>query len=120
MKNGGKLYKVSKLIAHEKYNQPHFAHDVGLILIDGEIEFSEKVKPIKYSNKFVEAGAELRVTGWGRLSAGGKIPQLLQVLDVNAISNKECASYHGLTVHDSHLCTFTQKGAFPIYLVFFM
>ena len=68
MKSGGKLYKVSKLTAHEKYNRPHFAHDIGLIEIDGEIEFNEKVQPIKYSNKFVKANKRLRVTGWGRLS----------------------------------------------------
>lgn len=68
LKSGGKLYPVSKLIAHEDYNQPHFANDVGLILIDGEIEYNEKVQPIKYSNKFVKGGTKLRVTGWGRLS----------------------------------------------------
>lgn len=68
LKNGGKQYPVSKLIPHEEYNKPSFANDVGLILIDGEIEFNEKVQPIKYSNKFVKAGTKLRVTGWGRLS----------------------------------------------------
>lgn len=68
LKSGGKQYPVSKLIAHEDYNQPSFANDVGLILIDGEIEYNEKVQPIKYSNKFVKAGTKLRVTGWGRLS----------------------------------------------------
>lgn len=59
---------MRKLIAHEKYNRPNFAYDIGLILIDGSIEFNEKVQPIKFSNKFVNEGAELRVTGWGRLS----------------------------------------------------
>lgn len=110
LKTGGTLYNVSKLIAHERYNQPHFAHDIGLILIDGTIEFNDKVKPIKYSNKVVPDGTPLMVTGWGRLSAGGQIPQLLQVLDLKAISNKECKKYHGLSVHNSHICTFTRKG----------
>lgn len=110
LKTGGTLYKVSKLIAHEKYNRPSFANDIGLILIDGEIEFKEKVQPIKFSKKFIKAGTKLRVTGWGRLSAGGQIPQLLQVLDVNAVSNAECQRYHGGTVHESHLCTLTRRG----------
>lgn len=68
LKSGGKQYKVSKLIAHEKYNQPHFAFDIGLILIDGEIEFNDIVQPIKYTDKFIKANTTLRVTGWGRLS----------------------------------------------------
>lgn len=67
LKAGGTRYKVSKLIAHEEYNHPHFANDIGLILIDGTIEFNEKVQPIKYTNNFVQGGAKLRVTGWGRL-----------------------------------------------------
>jgi Trypsin len=79
LKSGGKQYPVSKLIAHEDYNQPHFANDVGLILIDGEIEYNEKVQPIKYSNKFVKAGTKLRVTGWGRLSVSN-FSTLLKIL----------------------------------------
>lgn len=68
LKNGGRQYAVSKLIAHEEYNQPNFANDIGLILIDREIKFNKKVQPIKYSNKFIKAKAKLRVTGWGRLT----------------------------------------------------
>lgn len=68
LKSGGTSYKVHKFIAHENYNQPPFAYDIGLILIDGEIEFNEKVQPIKCSNKFVKAGSKLSVTGWGRFN----------------------------------------------------
>lgn len=68
LKSGGKFYQPEKFIAHEKYHHPSFSYDIGLILIDGEIEFNEKVQPIKYSTKFVEAGSKLRLTGWGRLS----------------------------------------------------
>lgn len=110
LRSGGQRYKVKKLIQHEKYNRPPFAYDIGLIRVDGRIEFNEKVQPIKYSNKFVEGGTHLQTTGWGRVSAGGPIPQMLQVLKVDAVTNEECYDYHGSTVHDSHLCTLTEEG----------
>lgn len=68
LKKGGSFYKAEKLITHEQYNQPHFAYDIGLIQVHGEIEFNEKVQPIKYSNKIIADGVSLQVTGWGRLS----------------------------------------------------
>lgn len=69
LNSGGQRYKVQKVIQHERYNQPSFANDIGLVRIDGRIKFNEKVQPIKYSNKFVDGGAELQTTGWGRLNA---------------------------------------------------
>lgn len=110
LKQGGQRYKVQKLIQHERYNQPPFANDIGLVRISGQIQFNEKVKPIKYSHKFVKGGTHLSTTGWGRLAAGGSIPQKLQVLQVDAVSNEECIAYHGDTVHDSHLCTLSNDG----------
>lgn len=67
LKQGGQRYKVQKLIQHERYNQPSFANDIGLIRINGQIQFNEKVQPIKYSNKFVKGGTHLSTTGWGRI-----------------------------------------------------
>lgn len=63
LKSGGIRYNVQKLIVHEKYNQPLLANDIGLLEVDGTIQFGEKVQPIKYSEKFVSEGARLLVTG---------------------------------------------------------
>lgn len=67
LKSGGKYYKAKKAIPHEKYHFPLFGNDIALIQVDQEIEFNEKVQPIKYSDEFIEEGSKLRVTGWGRL-----------------------------------------------------
>lgn len=63
----GTKYKPAKFIMHESYNYPNFAYDIGLIRTQTPIEFTEKVQPIKFSKKFIEAGTDLMVTGWGRL-----------------------------------------------------
>lgn len=67
LKSGGKYYKAKKAIPHEKYHFPLFGNDIALVQVDEEIEFNEKVQPIKYSDEFIEEGSKLRVTGWGRL-----------------------------------------------------
>lgn len=73
--SGGQRYKIKEMIRHEQYNQPSFANDIGLIRIDGRIEFNEKVQPIKYSDKFVEGGTHLQTTGWGRLNVSYNFEQ---------------------------------------------
>lgn len=66
--SGGTRYKSQKFIVNERYNQPSFANDIGLLRVNGKIELNEKVQPIKYSNEFVKGGTTLQATGWGRLS----------------------------------------------------
>lgn len=61
--SGGQRYKVKKLIQHERYNRPSFANDIGVVRIDGKIEFNEKIQPIKFSKKFVKGGAKLQTVG---------------------------------------------------------
>lgn len=68
LNKGGKYYKLKRTITHEQYNRPQFANDIGLIEVDGEIEYNENVQPIKYSDNEVPDDAEVQLTGWGRLS----------------------------------------------------
>lgn len=68
LKNGGVYYQVEKLIAHEKYNRPPFANDIALIRVQSTIQFNENVQPIELLREEVADGAELQLTGWGRLS----------------------------------------------------
>lgn len=61
------LYKPLKLIPNEHYNTPPFANDIGLILLAQNIKFDATMKPIKLSTKYVRPGANVRVTGFGKL-----------------------------------------------------
>lgn len=111
LKSGGTRYKVEKTFAHEKYNRPQFANDVAVIRVQGTIEFNDRVQPIELGNEEIEDGEEVILTGWGRLSAGGRLPQKLQMIKLKALSTKSCKkSILGRNVHDSHICTFTRRG----------
>lgn len=105
----GVQYVPETFIIHEDYDNPPFAYDIGLIRVQTPIEFSEKVRPIKYSAEEVPIGASLQATGWGYLKRNGVTPDNLQVLNVTSITNEECEK-KSKAVHESHLCTKSPYG----------
>lgn len=108
---GGKYYKVAKLQAHEHYNNPSFAYDIAVILLKDKIEFNDKVKAIELARDDVPDGAQVQLTGWGRLRAGGSSPTWLQIIKLDFISTQKCKEiYGGRNVHDTHVCTLTRVG----------
>ncbi|XP_055321370.1 chymotrypsin-1-like [Sitodiplosis mosellana] len=113
--SGGTQYEIEKVIRHESYGDPPYAYDIGLIQVKGSIEFNDKVKPIEYSADEVPEGSVAQLTGWGRLSTSGSVPDKLQVLNLTVISTPECREINGDTVHDSHLCTFNKAGEGACY-----
>lgn len=49
--------------------------------------------------------------GWGSLSAGGKLPTILQKINLTSITHEECTVQHGMTnVEFGHICTYTKQG----------
>lgn len=68
LESGGVKYKIAQAIKHEKYGTNGFSYDIGVLEVRKEIEFNEKVQPIKYSAEEVPAGAIAQLTGWGYTS----------------------------------------------------
>jgi len=112
LSKGGTLYQVKKFIFHVRYNSPRYANDIGLIKINGEIQFNELVQPIEYSDTVVTDNSVLELTGWGRLSAIGPIPQLLQTINLTYINYEECRKKfnYDSDVDIGHLCTLNKIG----------
>ncbi|XP_053676933.1 chymotrypsin-2-like [Anopheles nili] len=112
LKEGGQFYKVDKLFYHSRYNSPQFHNDIGLVRLEKPVEFSNLVQSIEYSEKAVPVNATVRLTGWGRTSAGGSVPTMLQSLNVVTLSNEECKAKSGNpeNVDVGHVCTLTKAG----------
>ncbi|XP_021698904.1 chymotrypsin-2 [Aedes aegypti] len=112
LKEGGRKYKASKFIVHNRYNNPQFHNDIALVKLAKKLEFSDGVKSIEYSNEPVPENAILTLTGWGLTSTNGRIPTKLQTIDLKYISNEECKQLHGggSEVSIGHICTLTKTG----------
>lgn len=73
LKGNGSYVGVEKLIYHERYNQPSFHNDIGLIKLNESLTFTNSVQPIEYSHAYVpDNEGPITLTGWGRLSVSNK------------------------------------------------
>lgn len=68
---GGDLYQSSKFYIHAEYNKPMYANDIGLIRVKGKIRLDDRVQPIELATEEVPNGAEVLLSGWGRLKVSG-------------------------------------------------
>lgn len=68
LSSGGEHLDVEEMIIHENYNSHLITNDVSLVKVTKDIEFNDRVQPIKLPEADTGAGADLVLTGWGRLS----------------------------------------------------
>ncbi|XP_045452026.1 chymotrypsin-2-like [Melitaea cinxia] len=112
--SGGDKYSVNKIIVHEGYDSVHTTNDVSVVQVVGIIEFNDRVKPIKLPDEDTLVGADLVLTGWGRLSYPGNLPDKLQTINLTALSVTECQKiYIGIVsapVYETQICSLTKRG----------
>lgn len=96
----------------DRYGQPPYSNDIGLIRLKTNITLSEKVQVAKYLWKEVPENATIKLTGWGRLSAGGAAPNKLQAIDLKYVQYEKCKELHSNdnSVDIGHLCTFNKRN----------
>lgn len=63
-------YHVEKCIIHEAYNKLTKNNDIGLVRVDRDIQFNDKVQPIKLAKKrtSVDDNESVILTGWGKVN----------------------------------------------------
>ncbi|XP_011701836.1 PREDICTED: chymotrypsin-1-like [Wasmannia auropunctata] len=104
-------YTVDKLIPHPQYNSTLKRNDVALIRLTKNINFTKNAKAIEIiseNRNFEHVG--LTVTGWGRTSREGSIPERLQEIVVTGYSQQNCSTFYPNCITDNHLCTLQSSG----------
>lgn len=107
--SGGVHILVNRIIEQEDYNVPiDFDNDIALMFLESPLTFGPGIQAIALPPQgfVVENGADARISGWGSLSQGGNLPEILQVVTVPVISNDLCAgAYAGLNpITDGMIC----------------
>ncbi|XP_065581578.1 serine proteinase stubble-like isoform X2 [Artemia franciscana] len=107
---------VTKKIVHTKYNFFTYEYDIALLHLEEPVEFSPTISPICLpSSDDILVGMNATVTGWGRLSEGGTLPNVLQQVTLPVISNDKCKTMFLKSgrhefIPDIFLCTGYDEG----------
>ncbi|XP_076057350.1 trypsin-1-like [Oratosquilla oratoria] len=94
---------VEKIILHEDYNPWRTTNDIALLKLAKPLTMNDYVKRIPLETD--EVSVDCQVTGWGALTEEGSFPSILQKVNVNVITDKECRDAYGTNmILDSMLC----------------
>eukprot|EP00096_Caligus_rogercresseyi_P013026 TRINITY_DN5687_c0_g1_i1.p1 TRINITY_DN5687_c0_g1~~TRINITY_DN5687_c0_g1_i1.p1 ORF type:complete len:602 (-),score=82.89 TRINITY_DN5687_c0_g1_i1:318-2123(-) len=90
---GHEELKVIQKLVHPKYNYFTFENDLALIKLERSVRFRDNIIPICLpGNDDLLIGETGIVAGWGRMSNGGQLPNVLQYVSVPIVSNNKCES----------------------------
>jgi len=86
----GVRHTVKNWAVHPDYNSNTLDSDFAVLTLDKAIDLGDKAQAACLPKTELEVGAELTVSGWGTLSAGGSSPNVLHAVKVPYISNEAC------------------------------
>ncbi|XP_058795863.1 chymotrypsin-2-like [Phymastichus coffea] len=107
---GGEAYRSARSLPHPQYSSLLIRNDIGLVRLDRDIRFGEKVRPVDLPRAdFDKADYPAVLSGWGTTSFPGKPPNELQHIQLRVIDQHDClgASFR---VTDKNICTLTRRG----------
>ncbi|KAI5645904.1 trypsin domain-containing protein [Phthorimaea operculella] len=110
---------IKKAMYHEQYNRSSVSNDIGIILLEREVTFTDLIRPI-----CIPTSRELRantfenynpmVAGWGHTKFRGPSASILQVIQLPVVSNDFCkqkfTEYKHITIDNRVLCAGYKKG----------
>lgn len=109
--NQSDSYKSEYIVWHEKYNGAKFVNDIGLIRVERDIKFNDKVQSIRLPTEaFNKDDYPVVLTGWGSTQLGGSTPNKLQEINLKVISQIRCIAQVAVPITESHICTLTKAG----------
>ncbi|OXU29928.1 hypothetical protein TSAR_004391 [Trichomalopsis sarcophagae] len=107
------VYQADYITSHKEFSMKSLNHDIGLVRVNKDIVFNEKVQPISLPTHDVsKVDTPAILTGWGSTKLGGAAPNNLQQLLLKVVSQESCGKVWNseYPITESHICTLTQAG----------
>ncbi|XP_029012462.1 elastase 2 [Betta splendens] len=98
----------SKIIVHEKWDSYNIRNDIALIKLSNTVQFTDAIMPacLPTSGQILPNNTPTYVTGWGRLSTGGPLANILQQALLPVVDHATCSrsDWWGNLVTTSMVC----------------
>ncbi|GBL89638.1 Serine proteinase stubble [Araneus ventricosus] len=110
------MRRVKRMIVHRHYNPQNFDNDIALLELDPPVVFRPHISPICLPEPDEDfTGRSAFVSGWGKTTHGGAIPNLLQEVQVPIMSNADCVEMfkeagHTKLIKPTFLCAGYKAG----------
>lgn len=105
-------FEVERVINHHSYKRPYgMAHDISLLKLRRPAQINRHVNLAclpDSSGKDLD-GKMCWVTGFGTLSSGGSLAQMLMQVDVPIVPQSQCKLAYN-SIHDSMICAGLSEG----------
>lgn len=113
-------FDIIQTFAHPSYRIRFLYDDIGLIRINGNIEFTDYIRPACLANSQTNIGDRVLVTGWGSTVLQGAPESNLQKIPLNLISYDKCHNINSIeyinqalylgVVDEKQICVGTEAG----------
>lgn len=110
----GSGHIVTKIFLHPEFNADGLVNDIAVLQTATRFVFNLIVQPANLGDEFVGAELSATLSGWGQTSYPGSLSDELQGIDMNTISNEECASAHAEsdgapTINQYNICAVSEN-----------
>ncbi|XP_035254067.1 prostasin-like [Anguilla anguilla] len=89
---------VTRIIRHPNYNSATNDNDMALLELSSTVSFSDYILPVCLAadGSTFYTGTDSWVTGFGRLSEGGLLANVLQEVEIPVVGNRKCNCLYGV------------------------
>ncbi|KAJ3664534.1 hypothetical protein Zmor_000092 [Zophobas morio] len=90
---GGQLIQVEKYYQHENFDPDTYDYDISILKLEKGLKFGDGVAVAvlpSQSEDDIPGDTVGTVTGWGRLSLYGRLPQELEEVDLPTLNPSDC------------------------------
>ncbi|XP_069107875.1 trypsin alpha-like [Argopecten irradians] len=109
--SGGFVSKATDMKLNPNYGEGlgAFPNDIAILMVE-DMALSKDAQAISLTERSNDELAALnksscRITGWGRTSSAGSLPQILQGTNVDVLADSNCRRIWGSSVNDPiHIC----------------
>lgn len=86
-------FKVERAIVHKSYKRETFAHDIGLLKLSGQVQYTNYIQPICLWDELPHQSVYSKtgyIVGWGATEVGDEAAQVLREAQMPVVDTLQC------------------------------